>query len=139
MGNRGTTPNWDDEQISKFGLLDHFRMTAMSFKMELVRRREKQVANNIDQVLVLLNDSSEETRARAVVAIPDVINALTLGNMAMFNWRRVIANRVYKDWFFRTGQPEPMPDFDLITTEDQTPFLEIVEAVVKSQDRTEAP
>jgi len=107
-------------------------MVSAPFRRAAIRRGMEQVIESIEAVLTLLQDASEEARAKATVAIPDTINALANGDMAMQNWREVIASRIYDDWCRRTGQNEKNSYFHL-SKKDQEPFLRVVEAVVQVQ------
>ncbi|HRH25527.1 MAG TPA: hypothetical protein PLD99_01040 [Parcubacteria group bacterium] len=41
MGNRGTTPSWDDEQITKFGIFGHFSDVGRRLRADM-RRSDRQ-------------------------------------------------------------------------------------------------
>lgn len=133
MGNYGTTPSWDDEQIAKHGFWEHLTMCASRDRARTLADRKKIVDKWINDVLALLPSQTEEDRARATAAIPDVLIALALGRMAMQNWRGSIAGRVYDDWRKRTNQDSNVT-FSQLAGEDQKPFLDVVEAVVKARN-----
>ncbi|MBX4200440.1 hypothetical protein KW790_03225 [Candidatus Parcubacteria bacterium] len=133
MGNRGTTPNWDDEQISKYGIFGHFRMVSAPARAERARRDAKLVEENIGQVLSLLNDTSLDTLVRATYAIPCLAKSLLLPeDLRLKNWRELVAREIYEDWFQNTKQWGPAPPFEILSTEDQEPFYKVVEATVEA-------
>jgi len=132
MSNRGTGPSWDDEQIAKYGLFGHLDMVAAPLKQKLAQERAEQVRENIEPVLTLLQDYSEETALRASLAIPDVIGALALGDKAMQNWQEIVASRICDDWSRRTDPSNPIYYFDL-PPEEQSPFLKIVEVIIEAR------
>lgn len=41
MGNRGTTPSWDEEEIAKYGLFEHIHFTNTRRRAAERRGREK--------------------------------------------------------------------------------------------------
>lgn len=42
MGNRGTTPSWDDEEIAKYGLLGHFSNVRYGYRVrEVAHKKER--------------------------------------------------------------------------------------------------
>ena len=122
---------WDDEQIAKYGLFMHLQAVSEPLRAERVRMHAKLVEENIDNVLALLPDVSDETRARATFAIPQVITALSMPvDIVMANWRNRIAAEMYEVQFHRTSMMGPMAPFDILTPEEQGPFLAVIEAVV---------
>lgn len=131
--------SWDEEQVAKYGLAAHMGMTTAPFRRQAARINTKLVEENIDQVLALLSDTSEETRTRAVFAIPGLIIATGMpSNLVRHNWREIHAGQIYEDWFERSSCVGPMVPFNLLAAEEQEPFHKIVEAIISSQN-TEVP
>lgn len=130
MGNRGTTPSWDDEQIERYGLLPHLNMVASRFRADMRRRHAELVAENIAAVSALLPENTEEAKIMIARAIPRTLSALDLGDMAVEYWRELVASDVYDDYCVRTGKKlrTPFPDLSL---EDKKPFFDILDAIIK--------
>ena len=135
MGNRGTTPSWDDEQIAKYGFFEHMRMVAAPFMARDRERRAALVQEYIDDSLALLGSSTEEDKARVSVAIPDVIPTLILriaNDTLLPEWRRAIASDVYRDWYKRAHPNfSPLVNFDDLAEEEKKPFYDVVEAIAQ--------
>ncbi len=133
MGNRGTTPSWDGEQIAKYGLFGHLEMVGRSLRTERARRNAKLVDENIDRVLIVLADSSEETRQRVSLAIPDVLTVLSMPkDTVMKTWQERLASEMYEDWFRRTKKMGPMLKFSLLGNNERKTFFVVIEAIVKA-------
>jgi hypothetical protein len=130
MGNRGTTPSWDDEQIARYGLFPHLNMVASRFRDDMRRRHVELVEENISAVLALLPESTEETKLMIAHAIPRTLSALDLGDMAIEHWRESVAYDVYNDYCVRTGQKfrTPFPDLSLGYKKQ---FFDILDAITE--------
>lgn len=137
MGNRGTTPSWDEEQIAKFGFEMHYASISAPFRRRQARRNAELVDKHIESVLAQLGDTTDETRARASFAIPEVLSALFVASRggARDNWREWEAFEIYENWFRRTNQMGPVAGhFRLLKAEVFQPFLDIVDAVISVGD-----
>ncbi len=128
MGNYGTTPSWDDEQIARYGLFPHLNMISSRFRAEFERRRIELVEKHIEAVLLLLPENTEETRVRVARAMPRTFSALDLGDKAIDFWKKFVATDLYDDYCIRTGQKlrTPFPD---LSEGEQKPFFDIIEAI----------
>jgi hypothetical protein len=136
MGNRGTTPSWDEEQIRKFGFFEHLHMVARPFRARAARRDAQMVSENIDAVLAVVptTEHTEEFRARISYAIPRVITCLSIGESVMTAWQHQVATEIHADWTRRTGQKNPTI-FPALTPEEQAPFHKIVATVTQALEK----
>lgn len=64
MGNRGTTPSWDDEQIALYGLFGHMDNVRRGYRMREVSRKKAR-RRNIKEDLKRRLDSKREERSRS--------------------------------------------------------------------------
>lgn len=132
MGNLGTTPSWDDEQIAKYGLFEHFDMVSRPFRTAQRRRNTALVEEHLNDVLELLPSPDEETRARVSFAIPNVINCLTVVDVgvARENWHYFLAEDVYEDSLRRSGMVGPFLLFEFLPEEKRLPFLDLISTII---------
>jgi hypothetical protein len=87
--------------------------------------------------MALLPNATEEDRARVVFAIPEVLTALSIGDLAAPHWPDGVASRIYADWRRRTNQDGIMFYFDL-SPDGKKPFRKIVDVIVQAQ-KTKKP
>lgn len=134
MGNRGTTPSWDEEEIAKYGFEMHYSFYNRRFRAADERRRAALVEEHLDDVLELMPNPTEEDQARASFTIPHVINCLAVVDLgkAIENWHEFLAEDVYKDSFRRNGQLRPCPPFKLLSEEERLPFLDLISTIIAS-------
>lgn len=139
MGNRGTTPSWDDEQIARYGLFAHLGMMAAPHLAEAKRRAEKLIAEYLDEVMATLSDQSEETRERVKCGIPDTIIAYDMSKKGLTKdgWQVSIAMEMYEDSCRRAGKKYRTPYPDLPPRE-QLDFVRLVEAIVEVSETRSA-
>lgn len=131
MGNRGTTPNWDDEQIAIYGFLEFMDSVSAPFRAREAERKSALVSEYMDDTLSALGNSGEEERARLSFAIPHAIGYLQIGNTAISDWQKVLANLIYINWRSRTNPAPPLREFKSLTEEEAQPFFEVIEAITQ--------
>ncbi len=51
MGNRGTTPSWDEEEIAKYGLAAHWSFINRSHDARRKREVRRQLLDVLQQIL----------------------------------------------------------------------------------------
>ncbi len=144
MSNRGTGPNWDDEEIAKWGFFEFMRMCAAPSRARQAEKDKLLVNEYIEEALSVLGQSSEEDRERLSFAIPKVISCLRMGDeVAQPNWQDIIAKWTYLNWRKRTSSESPQEFADL-NPEEQQPFHGIIEAIIRvwktrTQENPEPP
>lgn len=145
MGNRGTTPSWDDEEIAKWGFFEHMRMVAAPFRAREAERKRALVSQYIDDALILLGHSTEEDRERLSFAIPHVVSCLQMGdriavpNSDQTTWPEVVAAWTYSNWRKRTNQTALPQDFQGLPEEVKQPFFAIVSAITEAWEKQNPP
>lgn len=129
MGNRGTTPSWDEEEIAKWGLFGHWSFTTRRIRAEIRRQHAEQVAKYLEAVIALLPEDSEENRIRVARAIPQVIICREMGDTGFIDWKDRQARALYEDWCDRKIKFVPFR-YSLCGMDVWEPFLTIVYAIL---------
>lgn len=129
MGNRGTTPDWDEEEIAKWGLFAHLSFTTRIQRAEFRRQQEEQVAKYLKTVMAVLPEDSEENRLRVAKAIPHVITCRTMGDTGFIDWKDRCAIALYENWCERSGKKLALR-YDFIPFEERIGFLTIIYAIL---------
>lgn len=129
MGNRGTTPSWDEEEIAKWGFDAHWEFTSRRIRQGIEQEHREQVAKYLETVIVLLPEDSPENRVRVASAIPQVISWRTIGALGFIDWKERIARGLYENWCERSGKKFPLR-YSLCGMDVREPFLTIVYAIL---------
>lgn len=139
MGNRGTTPNWDDEQIAIYGFMEFMDSIARRHRDEGAERKSTLVEQYIDDALSVLGHSSEEDKERLSFAIPEAISFLQMGDTALPNWQETLAKWIYLNWRKRTNQTSLSKDFKSLSVEESLPFHNTVKAIIQVWETRNKP